>query len=229
MLEGLLHLLYPDVCAGCGRLLEEEEKEVCKSCTRSFDAFSGFGASEAALFEALRRSHPECPPPGSACVLYRFHKSDRLQDILHRMKYGGVFRLGVFFGRRLGEMVADGGRTPGFDAIVPVPLHRLRRIERTYNQSEVIARAAASVLGGEVRTDLVLRRKDTLPQAGLSPVRRKRNVADAFVPSGRPAPRSVLLVDDVLTTGSTAVAVMQALETAGAGHVSLAVVALATA
>ena len=229
MLEGLLHLLYPNVCAGCERLLEEGEEEVCKNCTTSFDAFSGFEASEAALLETLRRSHPEYPPPGSACALYRFHKDDRLQGILHRMKYDGVFRLGAFFGKRLGEMVVGSGRMPGFDAVVPVPLHRIRRIERTYNQSEAIACAAASVLGGKVRTDLVFRRKYTMPQAGLSPMRRKRNVADAFVPSGKSVPRSVLLVDDVLTTGSTAVAVMRALETAGVGRVSLAVVSLATA
>lgn len=229
MLDGLLNLLYPRVCAGCHCLLEDRGEEICSRCENSFDAFFESRVSSDAVREAFGKSRPERTPPDAAFALYRFHSNDTLRAILHRMKYDGVYRLGEFFGTRLGEFVAQGRETGEERVVVPVPLHRLKKIERTYNQSEVIAQAAASVLRWPVRDDLVVRRRYTRSQAGLTPAERRRNVLGAFVPSGKPAPESVLLVDDVMTTGSTVASVMDALETAGVSRISLAVVALAAA
>ncbi|ASQ91302.1 hypothetical protein CHL67_10605 [Prosthecochloris sp. GSB1] len=229
MFQGLLNLLYPRVCAGCHCLLEDRDREICSRCEGSFDRFSTCGASSDAVREALGRSRSERTPLAAAFALYRFHRNDVLRTVLHQMKYEGVYRLGEFFGARLGDFVAQGGVGDTGVAVVPVPLHRLKKIERTYNQSEVIARAAASVLRLPVRDDLVVRRRYTLSQAGLTPVERRRNVLGAFASSGKTVPESVLLIDDVMTTGSTVAAVMDALETAGVSRISLAVVALATA
>lgn len=227
MLDEILHLFYPRVCAGCDTLLVDGEQEICRKCLASFDRFTDADAADLAVKEVFRRTFPESGCPQKAWTLYRFHKNDRLQKVIHSMKYGGEHRLGKVFGGFLAEMI--GASNPGApcDCIVPVPLHRMKVIERTYNQSEVIARRLGEVLGKKVGADLVVRERYTRSQAGLPPSERLRNVKDAFAPSGKAVPENILLVDDVLTTGSTTAAVMQSLRSAGAVHISLATVALA--
>ena len=227
MLDELLHLMYPRVCAGCHTLLAPGEKDICAHCTVSFDAFPNAEAADCAVKEILRRNHPETCAPRYAWSVYRFHKKDSLQRVVHAMKYQGVRRLGAFFGSRLSEMIAGSGIEENFSCIVPVPLYRLKFVERTYNQSEVIARSLAAALEKDVRTDLVIRRKYTRSQAGLSQKERQSNVSGAFVSYPDIVSGHILLVDDILTTGSTVSAVIQALEEAGAKSVSVAVAALA--
>ncbi len=227
MLDEILHLFYPRVCAGCAALLVDSEQEICRTCLASFDRFPDADAADFAVQEVFRRNCPEGECPQKAWVLYRFHKGDRLQKVIHSMKYGGEYRLGKVFGGLLAEMIAGSTVEIPYDCIVPVPLHRMKGIERTYNQSAVIARCMGRVLGKKVGADLVVRERHTRSQAGLSPGERKVNVHDAFAPSGKRVPENILLVDDVLTTGSTVAAVMHSLRSAGARHISLATVALA--
>lgn len=227
MLDKILHLIYPCVCSGCHALLADGEHEICNKCVTSFDRFTDADAAEHAVKEVLRRGFPEGDYPRKAWALYRFHKNDRLQTVIHAMKYGGEHRLGNMLGKLLGGMICGSPSAERIDCIVPVPLHKLKEIERTYNQSEIIASSLAAALCKDVRCDLVVRKKYTRSQAGLSPREREGNVKDAFRASGTSVPENILLVDDVLTTGSTAVAVMQALKSAGAVNISFATIALA--
>ena len=227
MLDEILHLFYPHVCAGCNALLVDGEREICRKCIASFDRFSDADAADYAVKEMFRHTFPEGDCPHKAWTLYRFHKNDKLRNVIHAMKYEGIHRLGEVFGRLLAEMIGDAAFADRLSCIVPVPLHRLRVVERTYNQSEIIARSAAAILRKDVRTDLVVRKKYTRSQAGLSPQERQSNVEDAFVPLSNIVPENILLVDDVLTTGATVAAVMHALESAGAVNISLATIALA--
>ncbi|MCW8819783.1 MAG: ComF family protein [Ignavibacteriaceae bacterium] len=227
MRDDILHLFYPRVCPGCGSQLYADAEGICPECISAFDAFGDADASGYAIMELFRRNYPDDTLSGKAWALYRFHKNDRLQRVIHAMKYEGVSSLGKVFGRFLGEMIAGCGGDDLYSCVVPVPLHRLKVFDRTYNQSEIIARSVASVLRKDFRNDLVVRKKYTRSQAGLSWQERLRNVRDAFEPSGRAVPKSILLVDDVLTTGATVSAVKNALESEGAEHISLATIALA--
>jgi len=107
--------------------------------------------------------------------------------------------------------------------MVPVPLHPARKRERGYNQAELLAGELARRSGLEVVADALVRRRDTRSQTGLSAAGRRQNVRGAFVVRrrGRVAGRVVVLVDDVVTTGATAMACARALSEAGAVEVRL--------
>jgi ComF family protein len=111
--------------------------------------------------------------------------------------------------------------------LVPVPLHPRRRRERGYNQSELLARELSIRTGLELAARALVRRVDTLPQAGLSAAGRRRNVAGAFAVRKRTkvSGRVVVLMDDVMTTGATALACARILKDAGAAEVRLLSVA----
>jgi len=104
-----------------------------------------------------------------------------------------------------------------------VPLHPRRRRERGFNQAELLAGELSAGTGLEVASGALVRRKDTAPQAGLSAAQRRENVAGAFAVRKRAqiADRVVVVVDDVLTTGATALACARALREGGAGEVRL--------
>jgi len=119
-------------------------------------------------------------------------------------------------------------RDEAFDAIVPVPLHWWRRWNRGFNQSELLARALSRSTGIPVR-DALRRTRPTASQAGLSNTARRRNMVQAFRCRREIAVRGkrILLVDDVMTTGSTATACARALKGAGATRVAVLTVARA--
>ncbi len=145
-----------------------------------------------------------------------------LREWIHLYKYARIKTLA----RPLGDLLAEAvPRGESFDAVVPVPLHWLRQWRRGFNQSEILARDLARRLGIPVISALH-RRRSTLTQAGLSNTARRRNVAQAFgARRASIANQRILLIDDVMTTGSTAAACARALKRAGAARVTLVTVA----
>jgi len=148
---------------------------------------------------------------------------ETLRDLIHLFKYGRVRTLA----RPLGEYLASAlPRQQRFDALVPMPMHWLRRWRRGFNQSRLLARHLARRTGLPLISP-VRRCRATAPQTGMSNAGRRANVAGAF---DVPRPASVrdlrlLLIDDVLTTGATASACAAALKKAGAAYVAVLTVA----
>jgi ComF family protein len=147
-----------------------------------------------------------------------------LRELIHLYKYGGVRTLSQPLAALLASALPLEER---FDAVVPVPLHWRRQWQRGFNQSELLAQAMARRRGLPVVRAL-RRVRATEAQAGLSNTGRRRNVAAAF--GGRRgaktlAGKRVLLIDDVMTTGSTAASCARALKQAGAAGVVLLTVA----
>jgi ComF family protein len=150
-----------------------------------------------------------------------------LRELVQLFKYGGVKTLA----QPLGEFLAVAfPRDERIDALVPVPLHWLRQRRRGFNQSESLAREIARRTNTPVWRALK-RERQTAAQAGLSNAARRRNVAGAFRCARRFAGgaelkgKRILLIDDVMTTGSTAAACASALKRAGAARVTLLTVA----
>lgn len=146
-----------------------------------------------------------------------------MRELIHLFKYGKVQTLA---GPLSDLLAAALPRDQGFDAIAPTPLYWLRRWHRGFNQAELLARRLAGRTG--IPMLRALRRvHSTETQAGLSDTRRRRNVAHAFRARDGAAIKGkrILLVDDVMTTGSTGAACAAALKRAGAAKVTLLTIA----
>ncbi|MFU8894989.1 MAG: ComF family protein [Gammaproteobacteria bacterium] len=141
--------------------------------------------------------------------------------LISRYKYGGA----LHFGALLGRLLADSCDGPRPDGVVPVPLHPARLAERGFNQARELARPLARVIGVPILERACCRRVATPPQAGLTAQQRYRNLRGAFAASSEVRGLRLAIVDDVLTTGSTAAALSRALLRAGAMEVEIWAVA----
>jgi ComF family protein len=151
------------------------------------------------------------------------HYRGSLERVLHAFK----FERHDFLDASLAELIATVVRDRDFDAIVPVPMHRAKLRQRGYNQAELLGRALGRRLNLRCQSSMLRKRIDRSPQSTLPRKDRAANVRGAFAPSSRVRGRSILLVDDVCTTGETLRACAIALISAGASRVCAAVVAKA--
>lgn len=227
MVGRFLHFLFPEVCIVCGRLLLVSGCGCCQDCRNGFDTFSDPAAAAHALVQTIRSHFQGRSVFDHACCRYLFHQRSLLQKALHTMKYHGVYALAIDFGRELGLWSRAVLPPEGVDCLVPVPLHRLKHVERSFNQAEKIAVGVGELYGKPVRTDLLERQRYTPTQTGLSAKARRKNLDGAFRTLSADMPARVLLVDDVVTTGATAMAAAEALLQGGVGSVSLVALALA--
>jgi len=219
--------VFPPVCHSCNTALPPRESRV--ACPACLAAIVPVDEWDDAYRDAFARLNEERTVSDFIAAWY-FEREGPMRALMHRLKYGGMTSIGEEFGRALGERVLDAG-LGGSDIVVPLPLHASRMRERGYNQCEHIARGVSAVTGRPVRTDLLTRARFTPSQTPLSQSERRENVRDAFA-LRRHAPRAVqgktvLLVDDVVTTGATMRSCAGVLHRAGARAVVACAVAIA--
>jgi ComF family protein len=227
VLEACADVLFPPLCHACGALLPEGSRHVCPACLAGIPALEINNPIRILAFERL------CGDGmlDDVVSLFLFEKGGVLQALLHQLKYAGATGLGPWFGRQIGKIVLDQGGCFNYDAIVPLPLHVAKRRERGYNQSERIAKGIACTLDLPVEEKIVKRVRHTQTQTALGLDARKINMEGAFEvpPKYRASVRgkSFLLIDDVITTGSTMRSCAGALREAGARRIVACSVAVA--
>lgn len=134
-----------------------------------------------------------------------FYQDGLLQHLLHRLKYEDRKNIGVFLGKLFGRSLHSSGYTEKIDLIIPVPLHRRKELIRGFNQSALIAQGLSEIMGLPVVTNALTRVRDTDSQTKKTRIERLENVKNAFqlkTVSDLDG-KSLLLIDDVLTTGAT--------------------------
>jgi ComF family protein len=225
LLGPVLDFLFPPVCPGCTADLSPLDGPLCRTCQ---SALVPVRTGDPEFLSARDRLMGDGEIDGISAV-WHFVKGGPLQGLLHLVKYSSHTSLGEGMGRELGNRVtAD--RLPA-DVLVPVPLHPAKFRERGYNQSTAIARGVGVVTGLPIRGEVLRRVRYTSSQTHLSIGERALNVAGAFaVPphfTGAVHQASIILVDDVITTGATIRECARALKNAGAEKVYVGAIALA--
>lgn len=198
--KGLLTYVSEPYCMRCGKPVDED-REYCDDCERRKHAYD----------------------MGRAVFVY----DEYMSKSIYRFKYNGKREFARFYGNVMAEHLGDGIRRWKPDAIIPVPVHKSKQRSRGYNQAELIARQISKRLNIPVKSDIVIRQNATTVQKNLSAKARQNNLKKAFkvIPNSVQL-SSVLIVDDIYTTGATVDALAQCLKDAGVGKVFFATLSI---
>lgn len=175
-LRGFSHLWFPQLCEGCRQPLHASEKILCLSCFQElpFVRFHDDPLNEVTVRIAGRI------PFQHASAFGLFSGEGLLQHLLHRLKYNRRKEIGEFLGRQAAYSLQDSNWVSEINGIVPVPLHGKKQAWRGFNQTEVIAKGMAEVLGVPVFEKLIIRTRSTESQTTKTREQREENVRNAF-------------------------------------------------
>lgn len=234
--RGVLDLVFAPVCLGCDAPISPaaRERRVCPLCWSRAAAlpipFCPRCQSPKPVPPAPLPPLESCPscatlPPYLRCVRSAYQMDGPPRNLVHALKYGGWRSVAVDMGSRMAAVQLPLEAREEVGWVIPVPLSRVRLRARGYNQAETLSRVVAAAAGWRHGVDFLERTRATDSQTALHPTERRANVAGAFrVRSGRERElrrEHVLLIDDVWTTGATALACAAALTVAGARAVSV--------
>jgi len=223
--DDFLSLFLPRLCLGCRAHLVRGERVLCTDCLLSMARTDFHRKRDNTLEQAF----------WGRCLVERaaafsvYNRGSRIRKLIHALKYNGRTEIGRMLGELYGNILAESGFMTDIDMIVPVPLHPARQRQRGYNQSDYIAFGLSDASGVAVKKNIIRRAIKTGSQTKRGRYERWENVKSLFfVPDPEVVMgRHILVVDDVITTGSTMEACVNALHEAGEVKVSL--VALAAA
>lgn len=213
----LLDVVVPRRCGMCGRF----DTFLCERCIAALPAAEPPRCPTCWTALGSRRACRSCAAVlvhSLAGVRSPYRLEDDARRLVHALKYDGLTALGTPMGRLMARSLTHWGLRP--DLVIPVPLHHSRQRWRGFNQAALLARACAETCGLPYDETLLRRIRRTTPQVRTSGAEeRRQNVTGAFAAHGRLAGQTVLLVDDVCTTGATLRACADTLRAAGAGYV----------
>ncbi|MEO8887382.1 MAG: phosphoribosyltransferase family protein [Mucilaginibacter sp.] len=196
-----ISLLFPELCPACGESLIATEQLMCTQCRYTLP-FTNFHLQADNI--VARQFWGKLNVEG-AYALYYFAKGGKVQNLMHHFKYKGMFRIGNLLGSIAGSQLMQNDTFKTVDYIIPVPLHKTRLKERGYNQSKCFAEGLATKLPGVVNDNILVRIRATETQTHRSRFLRFENMQEVFkvTNSSKLENKHVLLVDDIVTTGST--------------------------
>ena len=226
ILQGALQLFFPHICQGCGSDLLRPENLLCIRC------LSELPHTRFAFFEnnPVEKIFIGRLPIAAAHSEFYFTKNELIQTLIHKLKYNGRKDIGICLGEMLGTTLMQSGRFNNLDYLIPLPLFAQKEYERGYNQAEIICRGIQNISNSPILTQNLIRQRPTETQTRKHRTERWQNVDGSFVlrdPSALEN-KSILLVDDVLTTGATMEACGRTLQEAEGLQLHIAVIAYAS-
>jgi ComF family protein len=222
-LNAFLHLLYPQICFGCGTDQVEKNMPLCNQCIQDLPTTDFFSINE----NPVEKNFWGRVPVQSAGALLFFTKDSLVQTLMTQLKYHHNKKVGILFGQLMGEAIAAEKKFEQIDLLVPIPILYSKMNNRGYNQSQVIAMGIQQVWNRPIVDDVLIKRSWSNSQTKKDRKARLQQVPDLFFLQN-PAcikDKHLLLVDDVLTTGATLEAAIETLMAGSPASVSIAVAA----
>jgi len=202
ILSDLFSLFAPDICPLCGNPKNDGEGPVCIKCQWDMPLTGYQNQADNPVAEKLWG----LADVENACAVMFFEHDGGMRNAVHGFKYGGRWNTARDLGVWMGRLLSSSPLYRGIDTVVPVPLHPLRLLSRGYNQSRLLAQGVASAMDAELCASLLKRVRHNDSQTTTAGARRWENVEGIFKVRHpeKLAGRSILIVDDVFTTGATA-------------------------
>ena len=192
---------FPRICFLCDSILSEDRKIVCSVCLKNLPKFKKTNLNS---FDNLRISH----------LYILFDYDNRIRTLVHLYKYKRYLTLANYFAIEAVNSFPE-LKTNLYNAIIPVPLHKIKYRERGYNQSAILADHISQLINVPVKNNLLIRKRYSRSQTNLNKNQREINVLEAFSCNYIFLAERVLLIDDIITTGSTVNACAEVLLNAG--------------
>ncbi len=222
----LLLLWFPRNCAACNNSLFRHEEIICMKCRLHLPKTDFHEYDD----NPVHRVFWGRVKLDFAASCFYYIKESKLQTLIHKLKYQNHKEIGIYLGKYYGQILKNLEKIQQMDVIMPVPLHRKKLHKRGYNQSELIANGISEITGISVNTKILKRSTASSTQTRKSRYERWENVSNIFYVSGKEnllKGKNILLVDDVLTTGATLEACLQALKKANYNKIGLVTLAYA--
>ena len=231
IIDKLLEVIFPSgiYCISCGSMIDSSrDYALCDTCMKNFHWVGEKICAKCGKILAEDYRHEMCWDcmmythefdRGFTCVQYGLLERGVLMDFKYRGK--------SYIGRKLGEIMYDRMclEETTYDLVVPVPLHKDRRVSRGYNQAAIMASVFSKLAGYRFAPELLVRTHRTKAMKGLGSVERYENLKNAFAVSSKNhytiAGKRILVIDDIYTTGSTLDACSKVLKEAGADCVDV--------
>lgn len=197
----VLELFFPTLCVSCGERLVTQEKFLCFNCWSDLPVTNFHVNPENKVAQLFwGRTQIE-----NATAFFSYKRGSNYQDLIHFIKYKGLKELGFETGRRFGIVLSESANFNKVDIVIPVPLHPKKQKKRGYNQSEWIAKGISETLNKPLSTNNLKRNLHTSTQTKKNRFERWKNVENIFEVSNPEnlTGKHVLLIDDIVTTGST--------------------------
>lgn len=201
MFELLLNLFYPKVCMGCSEFVFQQENILCVKCRHNIPQTNHINLPDN---EFLKLFFGRIAVDNAVSLVY-FHKKGITQELLHQLKYKNHPEIGTYFGNWLGDLLVNNENFQKIDYVIPVPIHPKKLFSRGYNQVENFAKAVAEKIHAQYDDELLIRTKYSKTQVFKNRINRSEVIDNVFqinehhkIDGG-----NILLVDDLVTTGST--------------------------
>lgn len=216
-------LIFPRCCEACDRGLIGNEETICTSCRISLPRIE----KDSIHAKGITYRFVSYSDVISVKSFLLFTKKGKVQKLLHALKYKGNKEVGLQLGFMFGQEMSTDKTLPNADLIISVPLHKRKLAKRGYNQSDLLAEGFSRATDIPWSGTTLVRNKYTETQTGKNKRERHENVEGVFEVNTRLDHKQVIIIDDVLTTGATLGACVDALKAAGCKEFHIITIAVA--
>ncbi|MFV8377410.1 ComF family protein [Flavobacterium sp. LB3R33] len=225
MFESIINLFFPKVCSGCSSFLLSNENVICTVCRHEIPLTNHHLNPEN---DAFKKFYGRIPVVHTSALFY-FHKKGIVQELIHNLKYKGHEEIGTVLGEWYAEDLKTIESLQSIHEIIPVPLHRRKLKERGYNQVAAFGKALSCGLNIDYNDSILVRNVYSKTQSKKNLLGRTEGIESTFDVffTEKDHNKHFLLIDDVITTGSTLEACSRALLKIPGAKISIVCMAMA--